>query len=384
MPSDGNNLAVAPGSNELEVSVFGPGFGECILLHLGHGQWAVVDSCLDAASKQPAALHYLAGFGANPAGSIQLVLATHWHDDHMHGISRVFQVATDAIFACTAAVQQADFKEVLTAWTGTRFLAGGSGIDELRSIFVELKKRSSNSSYVSPKLAIAGKTLWPVAGKPNPMGIRITSLSPSDAAVLATISRLKGVVPPQSKARRRLPLLKENDTSVVLSFEAGGHRVLLGGDLHVKLDRSLGWLAIVDDYAAPEEKHHAFKVPHHGSPTGHHDEVWSTMIVEQACAVTTPFVGGRVRLPSLADCQRILSRTQNAYLSAPPLPGKFRDANKAVEKTVQEATRLVQMVPGKYGHVRLRKNLDESPVAPWQVELFGSAVSVADYIAVPT
>ena len=384
MPSNGNNLTAAPGSSELEVSVFGPGFGECILLHLGDGNWAVIDSCLDATSKQPAALHYLSGLGANPATSIQLVVATHWHDDHMDGISAVFQTAANAIFACTGAVQQEDFKEVLAACTGTRFLAGGSGVDELRSIMAELGKRSTGSRHVAPKLAGVGRTLWPANGKSNPWGMSIKCLSPSDSAVLATINRLKGVVPTKSKARRRLPCLMENDTSVVLSVEAGGHRVLLGGDLHVKADRSFGWLAIVDDHAGVDARHHAFKVPHHGSPTGDHDEVWSKMTVDQTCAVTTPFVGGSVRLPSVEDCQRILSKTQNAYLSAPPLPGKFRDASKAVERTVQEATRSVHFVPGKYGHVRLRKNLDETPTAPWRVELFGSAVSMADYVRTPS
>jgi len=103
-------------------------------------------------------------------------------------------------------------------------------------------------------------------------------------------------------------------------------------------------------------------------------------VVGQACAVTTPFVGGSVKLPSVDDCQRILSKTQQAYLSAPPVPGKFRDANKTVEKTVQEATRSAHFVPGKYGHVRLRKNLAEPPDAPWRIELFGSAVSMADYV----
>jgi len=362
------------------VSVFGPGFGECIALHLGGGNWAIIDSCLDATSKQPASLHYLTSIGANPATSIQLVVATHWHDDHMDGISKVFQTAVGAIFACTGAVQQAAFNEVLAAWTGTRLLPGGSGVDELQSILAELDKRSANSSCVAPKLAGVGRALWPIAGKPNPFGISIKCLSPSDSARLATISRLKDVAPASNKIRRRLPNPLANDTSVVLSVEAAGHRILLGGDLHVKADRSLGWLAIVDDHAGVDARHHAFKLPHHGSPTGDSAEVWSKMAVEQTCAITTPFVRGSVRLPSVADCQRILSKTQNAYLSAPPLPGKFRDSNKAVERTVQEATRSVQFVPGKYGHVRLRKLLDEKPGTPWGVELFGSAVSMADYV----
>lgn len=380
MPSSGNNLTVAPDSRDLEVSVFGPGFGESIVLHLGDGNWAVIDSCLDAASKQPAAIHYLSCIGADATKSVQLVVATHWHDDHMQGISKVFQTAVGAVFACTSAVQQPDFNEVLASWTGTKFLPGGSGIDELRSIMVELKRRSTHSRCVAPKLAGVGRTLWPILNKPNPLAMSIKCLSPSDAAVLATISRLNGVAPASTKIRRRLPNLLENDTSVVLSVEAAGHRVLLGGDLHVKVDRSFGWLAIVDDHAGVDARHDAFKVPHHGSPTGDHDEVWSKMAVEQACAVTTPFVGGRVRLPSVEDCQRILSKTQSAYLSAPPLPTKFRDANRTVEKTVSEATNSVQFVPGKYGHVRLRKRLDDTPATPWRIELFGSAVSMADYV----
>ena len=154
---------------------------------------------------------------------------------------------------------------------------------------------------------------------------------------------------------------------------------MLGGDLHVRADRALGWFAI-NEHAGVDTRHHTFKVPHHGSPTGDHEEVWRKLVVDQNYAVTTPFVGGKVRLPSVEDCQRILSRTPNAYLSAPPIPGKFQDSNKAVERTVQEATRSIYFVPGKYGHVRLRKHLEEQPGTPWRVELFGSALSMADYV----
>jgi hypothetical protein len=59
----------------------------------------------------------------------------------------------------------------------------------------ELKKRSTDTHYVAPKLAGVGRILWPIVGKPNPLAMSIKCLSPSDAAVLATISRLKGVAP---------------------------------------------------------------------------------------------------------------------------------------------------------------------------------------------
>ena len=341
----------------------------------------MVDSCLDPTTKRPAALHYLESLGLNVSSCVRFIVATHWHDDHMQGISNVFHQSTGAVFSCTAAVRQADFDEVLGAWEGTRLLSGGSGIDELRKILAELKTRTSGTGFPSPRLALANKVLWKRQTEPSAV---VTALSPSDAAVMASINRLKPVMPAFSKARRRLPNMEPNDSSVVLSVQVGPHQVLLGADLEVRKDRGFGWLAIVDGLDVGNESHQVFKVAHHGSPNGYHDEVWDRMLAQQPWAATTPFVSGSVRLPSVGDCQQILSRTQNAYLSAPPQPIKFRDPNRTVEKTVNEATLSAHFVPGKYGQVRLRRQIKEPASSPWRVELFGHALSMDDYVAAKT
>ena len=380
MASNGNSLIVPPESRELEVSIFGPGYGECIVLHLGGGTWAVVDSCLDPISNQPVALHYLSSLGINAAKAVLLVVATHWHDDHMQGLGRVFKSTVNARFSCSAALRPPEITTLLATWAGTRFLSGGSGIDELHEILTEVRNRKDGSRYPAPKLAIEGKCLWPGPGDSNPLQTFVRCLSPSDAGVVATCARQSKLVGRSKKVRRRLPNLDENEASVVLSIESGGHRILLGADLEVRCDRALGWLAIVDAHGELQPKHDAFKVPHHGSPTGHHQEIWDKLTTDQAVAVTTPFISGDVLLPSVSDCRRILKHTKKAYLTAPPTPTKFKDTNKAVEKTVEEATRWVRLVPGKFGHLRLRKLHEALPEDPWRVELFGSAVSVSDYL----
>lgn len=48
-----------PAHDELEVSVFGPGYGEAIVIHLGENEWILIDSCIEPESKEPAAIHYL-------------------------------------------------------------------------------------------------------------------------------------------------------------------------------------------------------------------------------------------------------------------------------------------------------------------------------------
>jgi hypothetical protein len=296
----------------------------------------------------------------------------------MQGISSLFQQAKTAVFACTEAVREPEFREVLGAWTGTRCLACGSGIDEFWAVLAELKKRLPATRYPAPKLASANKVLWELTGNPS---ATVKALSPSDAALMATIAQLRVATPKFSRARRRLPNLKQNDASVVLSVRVGDHHVLLGADLQVRNDRGLGWMAIVDGIDPGAAAHHGFKVAHHGSPDADHDDVWNRMLMPHPWAATTPFVSGSVRLPSVTDCRRILDRTRASYLTAPPQPVRFRDPDRAVEKTAREATISARFVPGKYGHVRLRKRVDDPVDAAWRVEMFGQALRLEDYLA---
>jgi hypothetical protein len=197
---------------------------------------------------------------------------------------------------------------------------------------------------------------------------------------LAATAKLKKINPLSEKMRRRIPDVTPNDASVVLAVQVGHHRVLLGSDLEVQADANLGWAAIVRNFDAAIDRHHGFKVSHHGSSNGHHEAVWKQMLIAGAWAVATPFVKGGLKLPSKDDCERILGCTRNAFLTAPPHPRKFRDSNRAVEKMVNETTILAHFIPGHYGHVRLRKHIADSPESPWSVELFGNAVTIEDYL----
>jgi hypothetical protein len=359
------------------VSIFGPGFGECVIIHFGNAQWGVVDSCLDPASKRPAALEYFQAIHVDVEQSVRCIIATHWHDDHIQGISSVFEAAKRATIICTAAVATKQFKPILAAWTAMQSLPGGSGINELRKILAELKARRPDSKLPSPVLASANKTLWQRTENP---AVVVKSLSPSDAAIIATTARLADFAPMASKIRRRIPDINPNDASVVLSVTVGPHKVLLGADLEVRDDPALGWKAILESELTAESGQQGFKIPHHGSPNGHSADVWTQMLTPRPWAATTPFVSGSVKLPDVEDCRRILNHTPHAYLTAPPQPSKFRDPNRTVEKTVNEVARSVHVLPGKYGHVRMRKKFASKVDEPWNFELFGSAVTMQDFV----
>jgi len=94
--------------DELEVSVFGPGTGECIVAHLGNDEWMVVDSCLGKVSKRSVALDYLEEINV-PVSAVRVIAITHWHDDHTRGIAGVLRACPNAVFFCPSALRTEEF-----------------------------------------------------------------------------------------------------------------------------------------------------------------------------------------------------------------------------------------------------------------------------------
>lgn len=65
-----------PNRDELEVSIFGPGYGESIVIHFSDGQWMIVDSCLDPDSVLPVPLSYLMQLNVDVDKAVKLVVAS--------------------------------------------------------------------------------------------------------------------------------------------------------------------------------------------------------------------------------------------------------------------------------------------------------------------
>lgn len=97
-----------PDPAEIEVAMFGPGYGESILVHIGNGEWLVIDSFLDP-DRRPSALVYLERLGHNPAKAIKLIVATHWHDNHIRGMGRLVESGSSARFCCAGALRSSEF-----------------------------------------------------------------------------------------------------------------------------------------------------------------------------------------------------------------------------------------------------------------------------------
>ena len=369
----GSEHAKQPDESEFEVTVFGPGHGECIVLHLGKGDWVVVDSHRDAETNEPVALRYLKTLGVNVAEHVKMVVATHWHDDHMDGLGDLFEECASAKFVCTMAMQADEMKTLVETYR-RQILNVGPGVNEMRKVLDELDERSAKGGVPAPVLAIEDRVLLT---RNDDLPYHIRALAPSDAGVAVMLTRIQQKqLPKENQRRLRVPVLDENDASVVLAVRIANVSVLLGADLEERGRAGLGWQAILDHYPPQGERFDGFKIPHHGSQTGYHPDVWPRLMHGESWAAVTPFNRLRNPLPTRVDCERILETAKDAYISAAPGLSEYHNDDEIVRRAELDATLEIAEEPGQQGQIRFRKHLGED-ARDWTVELFGNAAPLA-------
>jgi len=285
----------APGNTELEFTALGPGYGECLVLHLGFREWMIVDSCLTEDDEQPA-LQYLRRLGVDVATEVKLVVATHWHDDHVQGMQALVDACQSARFACSAVLGR---KELLGA-IGRRSESErttSSGVKEMRAV---LKKVAAKHRPRAPR------PMWVLECtslhyRAEPYGCEVRALSPSSRMLGLAYQRIGSLL--EQSRFAQVPRDHVNDAAVALWVEAGDATLLLGSDLEEKSCK--GWTAAIACGATRGGKAEIIKVPHHGSEGAHHPPVWAQLLHPRPHAIVCSFHCGNVDLPTDKDVERL-------------------------------------------------------------------------------
>ncbi|MBI3182894.1 MAG: MBL fold metallo-hydrolase [Myxococcales bacterium] len=346
-----------PGPTMLECSIFGPGVGECVVVHLGDGDWMVVDSCLSGAGGS-VALEYLEAIRVGRS-AIAMVVATHWHDDHVGGLADVVAAAPSALFACSGALRREEFFTVVaSAGVLGRTTRHGSGVDEMSAILRQLKvsRRQAKWSFENEAILRKSRSV-------------ITSLSPSSETFARSLAGFAGFSPKLKANLRRVPAVQPNETSVVLHVQSGQAVALLGADLETGNDPARGWSAIVNSNARPPTRAGFYKAAHHGSQDADHEGIWSNLLEPKPVAALTPFT--RSGLPGASDITR-LKVVAGKLRQSSPLVTRAIKRRPAVDRTVSQwAKRRPVPQAGRLGQVRVRLDTNTGLVS--STELFGAA-----------
>ncbi|MEQ9410670.1 MAG: MBL fold metallo-hydrolase [Fuerstiella sp.] len=360
------NLGSPPAADEFELTLFGPGVGECILMHFGNGEWFVVDSCVFAGSKSPVVTDYLDAMGVDPKKAVRGILATHWHDDHVAGLSKLVRRCPDAFFVISGALEPSQFFSlILEVEERNKLVKATSTATEFATILDD-KLESGRQRHIPDMLASDGSRLYQ-GGFCDLVSVQ--ALSPSAATIQATLSNLARQLctdMPTRKFRRFSP----NDLSVALQVSAGPIDILLKADLEDCPQPQVGWKAVLQSPFRPKKKSQMVKVGHHGSSNADNDQVWADMIESKPWCVVTPYSKLKEPLPREADLARLSGRTDELYVTSSLSTGS-RIKRRGLERQIAAATRIRRPVNRQSGFVRIRFGLGRSPIP--DIQLFGAA-----------
>ena len=365
-----------PTLDQIELCVFGPGYGECCVVHLGDDAWIVVDSCINSHTKKPVALEYLESIGVG-FDKVQYVVATHWHDDHVRGMADQLKAFSHARFCASSALTNKEFLATVVAYEERHNIAGGSGVSELSRVIDILQSRRGTTS---PTRACPGRRILTLPGSGALPERVVQTLSPSDKQFDLFLLQVGGLMPQPFKTRIRVPDQSPNDISIAIHIAIGDDQaLLLGADLEESGDPELGWSAILASANRPAPQALIFKIPHHGSETGHCARVWQEMLIKDPVSIVTPWNRNK-GLPTAADIQRISNLTYAGFCTSSQhqSPAKrSHSVEKQIKETVGRSLRAAQM---HTGWVRVRNGGVRNPTI-WSVEFSSEACHLNDWRA---
>jgi hypothetical protein len=330
---------------------------------LGDGDWIVVDSCIDRESGHPIALDYLKSLEVDVASQVKLVIATHWHDDHIQGLAEVLSATKSAKFVNSAAYALGDLAKVVAL--GTETARQSSATKEYAGIIRVLEQRRQSGERkdaVGPIRALANKKLLALTNSERPVAAEVFSLSPADGVFNRAEVELRDALL-AIEQRRRPSVQGPNQLSVVLWLKVGVFDALLGADLEHVPGTTEGWQAIIGSRERPEGRARFFKIPHHGSKNADCPDCWTELLVGQPLAILTPYSPSK--LPTPSDIARLCVRTPQVFLTNDPERYPLPRRDNAVEKTLRNLAVSRRALTGRMGHVRLRcdaRNIDEEPL----------------------
>ena len=348
------SLRRKPSNDEIEITLFGKGVGECIVMHLGFGRYVTIDSFVNSETKNPIALDYLESLGVS-AKSIDYIIVTHWHKDHVLGIAKLAnEVSSTARFVMPAIINDECFVNFLEI--NRQQLNSQSPVAEFCSALKIIEERDLKIVLATKDRLLMQQEVTGASASNE--CISLYALSPNDTQLFRYQTYMKQLVVEQTK-RPSYTSLTENEISIALWLDFVNDRALLGGDLEKD-----GWKEIVDNKIL-SGKASLFKVPHHGSPTGYLDEVWKKLLVSLPVALLSVYAPSG--LPADDDVQRVKEQSKGVFvagsrakvLSRPEFFKKLRSCSSVELRSLDTPI----------GIVRARKPVNSTD--DWVIECFG-------------
>lgn len=274
--------------------VFGPGFGESVVVRVPHDTWIVVDSLTidDDGERHVPAADLIHAHGARTS----CLVLTHPHEDHAAGMDVLIGEHGDGPLGCVASVVEAD--EPQTAIDDAEYQLRRGLTEHALAAIADCWERRPNTRWELE--ARMTRQVGPA---------EIMALYPTQNALTKLESTL---------------IADPNRLSAPLLIRWKSVRLLLGADLPGREWNEVEKLA----YDPPLTEHNALKIAHHGSKGAQHRCVIGQKLECDRLWVCTPWNRGR-KLPQFGDgegLELLLAQNDKVTVTSLPFDVTWKDA----------------------------------------------------------
>lgn len=350
-----NEYIQPPKPDNLEITVFGPSYGESIVLYIPSIGWGVIDSCKFKLNEKNVnlPLDYLTGVLHPHYPQLAFVILTHPHEDHYKGLDEIIKMYPGGVKR--VCWYSGDGIRELKKYICQQRVAGRTvlpGFPEVLNTMQDSPQKGCQTRRLSELTTIAETPLS-----------KLVALSPSSLNIKMYVEKLFKAIPVVGEPVRPMNDNEHNLISTTLFLKFGKLQAIFGSDLENTNDKSSGWNAIVHNNDCPELWTNFVKIAHHGSINGYNSKVWEEHCkYNKPIAAITPFLNGNIYLPDSDLINILKDNVSKLFLTSfPKYQTKIsRYYKKDIERSIVSRTRNFKIIeyPDEAGFVRFRFNSD--------------------------
>jgi beta-lactamase superfamily II metal-dependent hydrolase len=342
-----------PKPSQTEISLFGPGIGECIVLKYNDNDWFIIDSCLCPNTKEPIALKYLESLGVDFSTQVKGLVITHWHQDHIAGSDKILELCKEAKLYISKALVSKEAFNFSNLSEIDNFTKSSIKSKELNNIAKYIK--SNNLSAIVERVSNNHSFFNFLHNK-----TRLLALSPSNTAVTDSINEFASRIYNKGDSRTQsITTNTPNLNAIALYFSVGNFSAILGSDLEIHNQKYIGWNAVFNGGNIQSQSvspSNLYKVSHHGSKTANHEDIWNKLLAKNPISITTPF--SRSKLPKNDQIEYIKNKSSRFIVTNSPNGSGKNKYNKVAERHIKNRDRKRVTINKIMGHIQIR--IDEN------------------------
>lgn len=348
-----------PSPEEIEISVFGPGYGESIVIHVPGEGWGIIDCCTTMidGKKVVLPLQYLKELYSDDIPDLSFIMLTHPHKDHYAGFSELIAEFSGKIKR--ACLYAGDSLREYTAYL-SRLSVAEKNIPHFAKVYSAFHGLFKSGTQVRSleELTTVFDTDTTIGSKNVP--IKLIALSPSAKSKYDYNSILRASIPKSGMPFHPVADSSHNLVSVATLLKVGDLQFVFGSDLEVGEDDTMGWRCVLSNQDIPSVAAKVVKVAHHGSKNAFHAPAWNEHSADgKPLSIITPFNRSTPQLPTDDGLDDIIQASaQCAVTMLPNLSSKIDSVYpKDVSMIAKQFTKSWHILPQDVGAPMVRTRL---------------------------